>query len=737
MTHQTEMLTTVVYALVAGVLLMVLARRLRVPAIVPLLLGGIALGPFGLNMIRPAELGTGLRTIVNCAVAIILFEGGLTLDLEGFRKASIMIRRLLTLGVLVTWFATAGILWLIFRFDPMFCLLAGSLVIVTGPTVIIPLLRRLRLQENLHHILLWEGVMIDAVGVFVAVFCFELATEQYSGNRAAVHFFGRFAVGALAGIGIGILAAQVIRRNWIHEELVNLFALSTALLTLAVCEQLSPESGLLGVVLAGFVIAIRAPEGAARIREFKMQLSDLLVGLLFVLLAAKLNLRQFIAYGWEVALAVAAVMFIVRPLNIFVSAVGTGLSVREKLVLSWFAPRGIVAASMASFFSLRLSDTGLPQATFLETFTYCVIFATVVVQGLTIGSVSRWLNLRKKDQRGWLIVGANSFSIELSKLIRQHAGLDVVVVDTNPRLIREAGSQVEAVRADALDPRTPVLLGDHNIGNVMALTDNEDLNVLICQTWSRIVGSAHVYRWASAVHAERRGVELPGRAAWKQVPKPSVISHELETGDAEIIVREEPFGPDSEEPYTLLAVLTPGRFSVDTGKQGKAPGKTQGKTQYVYLIRQANRLIQCLRPELLLTVPGTDFTATVQRMLEVASEHVTELDREQALKDILEREQDFPTSLGNGIAAPHAYGKLLRRHVCIVAHTPDGIDMPTPDNEPVRFLFVVLSPTGDPQGHLMIMGQIAQLASDSETLETLAAAGTSTGRIEAITARFQ
>lgn len=738
MSQQTVMLTTVVYAIAAGVFLIALARRLRVPAIVPLLLGGIALGPSGIDLIRPEELGGGLRTIVSCAVAIILFEGGLSLDLEGFRHAGKTIRRLLTVGAIVTWLATAGAVYLIFGFDPLFCLLAGSLVIVTGPTVIVPILRRIRLQENLHHILLWEGVMIDAVGVFIAVFCFELVTNQYSGDRAAAYLVWRFAVGTVVGLAVGFATAEVLRRRLIHEELTNLFALSAALLTFAICEQLAHESGLLSVVLAGFVLAIRAPHGVSGIKEFKAQLTDLLIGLLFILLAAKLNPKQFLAYGWELAAAAAAVILVVRPLNIFISALGCGLSTREKLALSWVAPRGIVAASMGSLFSLRLADEGIPQASFLEAFTYLVIFATVVIQGFSAGKVSRALGVRKRDPHGWLIVGANAFAVELALLVRRLTHLDCVIIDSNARAVRELPATVTAVRADALDPRTPVLLGDYSIGNVLALTDNEDLNTLICQAWSRSVGSSHVFRWAADARNKQRSEELPGIVPWDHMPKPSVVAHELEKGHAELLVYDTQVAVSKGEPYTLLAITGSNRFELP-GMLSKTAGKTTPArpVRYVYLLREANRLARCLRPELIIRVAGTDFTTTIQKVMEAAADHVTEIDREASVREILDREKVFPTSLGHGFAAPHAYSRNLSQHVCVVVHTPDGIEMPTPDGDPVRFLFVVLSPTGDPQGHLMIMGQIAQVAADEAMLPALAEARTPYEAIELIDTRFQ
>lgn len=306
----------------------------------------------------------------------------MTLEPRDYLRSPKIIKRLLTVGALTTWIGSTLVVKLCFGGSWEVSLLAGSLVIVTGPTVIIPMLRRLRLQARIASILHWEGVLIDAIGVFLAVLCFELVVVQHPVG-ALLGFGERLVAGAIIGIGGGWLLQKLLRGGWIPDSMVNSFVLASAVGLFALAEAWIHEAGLLAATLAGVLIARRPSADVRQLRTFKAELSDLLIGTLFMLLVSRLDLRIFANEGWRLVAAVVLVMVVVRSLNIWASAVGSGLSIREKLFLSWISPRGIVAASMASLFAIQLGGNArfADEAALLE----AVICSTVVIQGLTAG----------------------------------------------------------------------------------------------------------------------------------------------------------------------------------------------------------------------------------------------------------------------------------------------------------------------------------------------------------------
>jgi NhaP-type Na+/H+ or K+/H+ antiporter len=305
------------------------------------------------------------------------------LDPRGYRQLSYEIRNVLTWGVLLTWLGVTLVVRFIFGLEWAFALLAASLVIVTGPTVVGPLLKRIRAKSHLHQFLHWEGVLIDPIGVFIALLCYEWII----GHNAVLLFFIRFATGLLVGTLSGIILAKIVQREWISDELLNIFMLAAAVGIFILSDLIIPESGLLSVTIAGFVLGYVDTPRIEQLKQYKAQLIELLIGLLFVLLAAKLDVAGFWRMGWRGLLAVALVMLVIRPVNIWLTTWRSEkFGLKEKIFLSWVAPRGIVAASMASLFALNLTEQGkgdAGQAAFLETFTYSVILGTVVLQGFS------------------------------------------------------------------------------------------------------------------------------------------------------------------------------------------------------------------------------------------------------------------------------------------------------------------------------------------------------------------
>ncbi|MBI1293298.1 hypothetical protein GC173_19000 [bacterium] len=718
--HTSPVLQTLGVAIVAGVALVLLSRRIGVSAIVLLLLGGVTLGPQVLNWVQPGTLGASLGPLINLAVGLILFEGGLTLNLHGYKSASTVIKRLLSIGVVTTWFGTGALIW--FLFSDLFggrplamSMLAASLVIVTGPTVIAPLLRRIRIRENLHDILHWEGVLIDPIGVFIAVLMFEYFTGGGAGE-AVGGFVARVVAGLVVGTIMGFASDFMLRRRWIPDDSLNIFAISVAVLTFVFDDWLVPESGLLGVTVAGLILGWRRPGPLQEIKEFKAEITDLLVGTLFILLAAQLDFKDFAKFGWSGLLLVLGVVFLVRPISIMLCTLGTPMGIRERIFLSYVAPRGIVAASMASLFALSLRQ--YDSSWFLVTFTFSVIGFTVILQGSTAGLLARLLGLRLPEPDGWMIVGAHPFARRIAAFIRDQRKVQVVLVDANRRAVEESRSQgFDAIVADARDPETFKLDELRRVGNVLALTDNEELNQLICQLWTSQVGRENVHRWAtSPPDPGTSGRREAGNVVWRNLPKPSLVSSELARHEVTLLVTETRSAEQQGAPIIHISKeqvkLDPMRADGDQA--------TLGPGSIMLLQRSTDFLKRSLRPDLIVRLEEVTsqedlFRELVERIVTVEPR----LDRAQVVHELIERERSFPTALGHGIAVPHAYGRLLDRRLCAIAQVPQGIDFQAPDNQPVRLVFLLLSPLGDPEGHLATMGEIARLVSDQSVRQQL------------------
>jgi len=374
-----------------------------------------------------------------------------------------------------------------------------------------------------------------------------------------------------------------------------------------------------------------------------------------------------------------------------------------------------VAASTASLFAFTLAATGEPNARFLEVFTYSVIVSTVVVQGFTAGWVARLLGVTRSQPRGWLIVGAHRLSREIARRLTA-AGIPCVIVDTSGRAVRECEGDMICLREDALDRNLPERLNEYGIGQVLALTDNEDLNTLVCQAWAQHVGSSHVYRWASGTGFSESDSVRHGTIVWPSVPKPSVASYELDRRLARIEM-----AAAGETPATqiVLGTIANGTFHLNP-LHAETPADQEGVT--LYLQRFEHLLARCLDHRIFLRSDANDLVPVVTQLAHECSKYYPELVPELTAAEVMEREQMRQTSIGHGFAVPHASFKGLKTHVCAVAVVPQGLSMSTPDREPVRVILLVLSPTGDPEGRLTIMAEVARLASVPGAADALTSA---------------
>jgi NhaP-type Na+/H+ and K+/H+ antiporter len=364
--------------------------------------------------------------------------------------------------------------------------------------------------------------------VFVAVLCFEWISTE-SGPTALGNFGLRLVIGLLFGLIGGIAIYYAERKRFVPENMVNVFALASAVLLFGITESVLTEAGLLSVTIAGFVLGVKKPVRLEQIRKFKAEITDLLIGTLFILLAARLSPEQFIAFGYQGVVVVAIVMFVVRPINVLICTWNQGLNWREKMFLSWVAPRGIVAASMASLFALsgKIAAPG-NDVRFIETFVYSIIVATILFQGFSAGYLARLLGLYDPRRTGWMIVGAHPFAREIAQFIRKSTNAGVFLVDTNATAVDDA--EREGIAAVLGDARNAALEEIHeqvevqSVGNLLALTDNESLNTLVCQNWGSQFGSEKVYRWGTLSSTSPDNNSSSGNLVWSDLPKPSLIS---------------------------------------------------------------------------------------------------------------------------------------------------------------------------------------------------------------------
>ncbi|UCH62046.1 MAG: sodium:proton antiporter [Fidelibacterota bacterium] len=481
-----------------------LAWRLHLPSILILLLMGLIAGPIT-NFLQPDALfGDLLVPLISIAVALILFEGGLSLRINELRGTSRVVSSIVTVGALLTWGIGAWAAYALLGLEGKLAILLGAILIVTGPTVIGPLLRHVRPTRQIASILKWEGIVIDPIGVIVSLLAFEalLATETQSATHATLLVLLKtISFGTLIGaLGAGILIF-LFKRYWVPDFLQETLTLTVVIGAYVGSGLLQEESGLLAVTLMGILLANQKSVSVVHIVEFKENLRVLLISSLFILLAARLKLDYLADLGWNSVIFLIILMFVARPLTVLSSTLKSKLTWRERALLMWIAPRGIVAASVVSIFALRLSEVGYPQAVQLVPLTFLVIVGTVAVYGLTARSVAKMLGVAQLNPQGVLFMGAHPWAREMAQVL-QEKGLRVRLVDTNWERIsaaRMAGLPAHygsAISEDALDR-----LDLNGIGRLLALTANDEANSLAALHFAEIFGRQELYQLAPAAQS--------------------------------------------------------------------------------------------------------------------------------------------------------------------------------------------------------------------------------------------
>ena len=501
---------------ILGILAQWVAWRFKIPAILPLILVGLLVGPIaaeflsedGKKWIEPIWNGeTGLFPgdslyyFVSLAISIILFEGGLTLKRNEVKNVGPVITKLITVGAVITFFGAGVSAHFLFGLSWELSFLFSGLIIVTGPTVITPILRNIPLKKDLSAVLKWEGILIDPIGALVAVLVFEfISVEGDSGfTKTAFMEFGKIVLfGTTFGFTFAHGLAFAINKKFIPHYLLNVVSLSVVLLVFVESEIFAHESGLLAVVVMGMVLGNGKLENLKELLYFKESLSVLLISILFILLAANINIEDlYLLCNWETIALFLIVVLIIRPLAVFASAQGSNLKLNERLFVSWVGPRGIVAAGIASLFGSKLMKQGVEGAEYITPLVFMIVLGTVLLNATTARFFAKIVGVFLTKSDGILIVGASKVSRLLAQYLDNN-GRNVVVIDSNQTNIEKAREMgLEAISTDIYTNTLNDNIELNDVGYLMALTGSSDINRYAINKFGKQFGENGSFRLVS------------------------------------------------------------------------------------------------------------------------------------------------------------------------------------------------------------------------------------------------
>ena len=518
-----------------------IAWRLRLPSILLLLLTGIVVGPLS-GVLHPDDLfGDLLEPMVSLAVAIILYEGSLTLKLGEIRGHGAVVRNLVTLGVAITWIGATFSARFFLGWDIFLSALFGAIVTVSGPTVIIPLLRTLRPNRRLSSIFRWEGILVDPLGAILAVLVYDFIVVVQTAATTS-QLFVTFGLIAAAGVILGVAAGHafgfVLQRHWIPDYLRDYAALASVITVFAIGETIASESGLLAVTIMGVWQANQQKPDYSDILDFKESLTLVLVASLFIILAARIDLAGLQQLGLGAVAVLLFLQLVSGPARAFICSIGSNLNWRERLYLGWLFPRGIVAAAVSALFALRLESMDYPGADGLVSMVFLIIVGTVVIQSITGGFLARALKVADPEPNGVLVVGANSVSLAFADALAE-AGERVLVASMSWKGISMArmrglrvffGSPVSAYAERKLD-----LIG---LGNLLALSGRPDLNELACVKYSFDFGRDSIFTVPGRSESRHEKHQITGESAGRLLFEGKISFEELQVKvDAGVVAR--------------------------------------------------------------------------------------------------------------------------------------------------------------------------------------------------------
>lgn len=534
--------------IVLGMLAQWFAWKFKIPAILPLILIGLLVGPIstlflddGTKWIEPVWNGQEglfpgerLFNFVSLAISIILFEGGLTLKKDEILTVGPAILKLITIGASITFIGAGVAAHYIFNLSWSISFLFSALIIVTGPTVIGPILRNIPLNKNVSAVLKWEGILIDPIGALVAVLVFEFISVEagYEYTKEAIFAFSKIVI---MGITIGYTSAYAlyysIKKRLIPHYLLNVVTLAFVLAVFVLSDLFAHESGLLAVVVMGMVLGNKNVNELKEILYFKESISILLISILFILLAAHITINDImLLYKWETLLLFLIVVFVLRPLSVFVSTTHSGLKFNEKLFISWVGPRGIVAAGIASLFGIKLAMQGESGAQYIMPLVFMIVLGTVLLNATTARPFSKIVGVFLKSSEGIIMIGASNFSCLIAEYLKNN-NRRVVLIDSNIDNIDKAKLLgLEAMEGNVYSDDLLENIELNDIGFLLALTGSASINKYVIEKFSPIFGENGAFRIISTDEM------INGN----QQPKPNLFTHKDDYINLSEVVRDFP-----------------------------------------------------------------------------------------------------------------------------------------------------------------------------------------------------
>lgn len=749
-----SIITGIVLVLVLGIGSQWLAWQFRVPSILLLLIVGFVAGPVT-GVIDPAGLQEDwVFAFVSISIGVILFEGGLSLRLSELREIGGSVLNLITIGVLLTWLFVALAAYFVVGMNVTMSIQIGAILTVTGPTVVIPLLRHVRPTGRVRAIAKWEGITIDPVGAILAVLVLDtiLILNEATASGVDLAGWGPVAIHAMKGllltittsIGISALGAGLLivllRRRMVPDYLQSSVALAIVVGTFALSNVLQEESGLLEVTLLGIIMANQRLVPVRRISDFKEDLQVLLIASLFIVLSARLELSALEYINGRTILFLVILILVVRPIVVWVSSVNTKLTGKEIAFLSWIAPRGIVAAAVASLFSFQLAPIYPDQAESLVPIVFMVIVGTVAVYGLTLAPVARYLGLADPNPSGFAILGAHSWARKLALVLQDH-GFKVLIIDSNTKNVDLARQQgLPAEPANAVSEAVLDDLDLSGIGNFLAITSNDEVNTLAVLNFTEIFESNDVYQLDARVlrkkhdHAKESPSNLRGRPLFgRGVTFMSLTEMFDEGGQIESIevtdgLSYEMIKDQFDDESVLLFVIRGEEALVSTTDMGLSP--SAGDTVVLFVPARFNK--------------KADADGAVYGHL-VASAAVLDLEESISFEEVVDRAAaEFAVHLpipaaklaagfsemsksgampvAGGVALPHFRLSNIQEPILLIVRSKTGIKVES-ENSPekeqtVHAVLFHVSPEDRPGQHLRTLANLASRIDDENFMES-------------------
>ncbi len=551
--------------IVLGVGAQWVAWRFRLPSILLLLLVGFLAGPV-LGLLDPQSLqGDWLFAFVSLSIGIILFEGGLSLRLSELQEVGTTVMNLTTIGVLITWGLGAAGVHYILEYNIPLSILIGAILVVTGPTVIVPLLRHVQPKGRVGTIAKWEGITIDPVGAILAVLVLEtllLLNDPNAGagvNAVVEHVVVGLGLEIFVALGVSVAATMlllfVLRQRLVPDFLRNAVTLMIVVTAFVISNVLQHESGLLTTTLMGIALANQPYVSVQRIVEFKENLQVLLIGALFVLLSARLEMSALEYIDLRMLVFLGLLVIFVRPLAVFVSSAGSGLSWEEKAFLSWMAPRGVVAAAVASLFAFQLRPVYPDAVDGMVPAVFAVIVGTVAIYGLTAAPLAQWFGLADPDPNGILFVGAAPWVRTIAQGV-QALGITVSLIDNNSLHVRHAREEgLDAHKANVLSETVLDEIDLYGIGHLLITIPNDEVASLTALHFSDVFDSMDIYQLAAGPES-RQGREgampkhLQGRPLFGENTDYQSLKKQVERGDEVKLLRlADTFASEAQQGY--------------------------------------------------------------------------------------------------------------------------------------------------------------------------------------------